>query len=65
MPKVGTGALIGRIGPNGQPFFIGVNGRFTTQAAGQLFLGINDSHFGDNEGSYQVQIVRSNINTRR
>jgi hypothetical protein len=63
MPSVGTGALIGRIGPNGQPFFIGVNGRFQAPAAGELFLGINDSHFGDNEGSYQVRIMRSN--TRR
>lgn len=63
MPSIGTGALIGRIGENGAPFFIGVNGRFQAPAAGQLFLGINDSAFGDNEGSYQVQIVRSN--TRR
>jgi hypothetical protein len=65
MPNVGTGALIGRIGANGQPFFIGVNGSFQAPAAGQLFLGINDSQFGDNDGSYQVEIQRGNTRARR
>jgi hypothetical protein len=65
MPSVGTGALIGRIGERGQPFFIGVDGRFQAPAAGQLFLGINDTHFGDNEGSYQVEVQRGTGRTRR
>lgn len=65
MPNVGTGALIGKIGENGQPFFIGVDGRFQAPADGQLFVGINDSHFGDNEGSYQVEIQRGSARTRR
>ena len=58
MPGVPTGALIGRIG-NGQPFLIGNQTQVTAPAAGQLFLGINDSNHGDNEGSFQVQVTRA------
>jgi len=58
MPGVPTGALIGRIG-NGQPFVIGNQTQITAPAAGQLFLGINDSNHGDNEGSFQVQVNRA------
>lgn len=63
MPGVPTGALIGRIN-NGQPFLIGNQNRVTAPAAGQLFLGINDSNHGDNEGSFQVQVTRAGA-TRR
>ena len=58
LPSVPTGTLIGRIG-NGQPFVIGTQTRVTAPAAGQLFLGINDSHFGDNQGAYQVELQRT------
>jgi hypothetical protein len=64
MPGVPTGALIGRIA-NGQPFVIGTQTRVAAPAAGQLFLGINDTHFGDNVGAYQVEIQRTNRRTRR
>jgi hypothetical protein len=57
VPAVPTGALIGRIG-NGQPFLIGNQDRVQAPAAGQLFLGINDSHVQDNEGNFQVEIRR-------
>jgi len=57
VPGVPTGALIGRIG-NGQPFLIGNQDRVQAPAAGQLFLGINDSHVQDNEGTFQVEIRR-------
>ncbi len=56
MPGVPTGALIGRIG-NGQPFLIGNQTQITAPAAGQLFLGVNDSNHGDNEGQFQVQVT--------
>lgn len=56
LPGVPTGALIGRIG-NGQPFLIGNQSQVQAPAAGQLFLGINDSNFGDNEGAFQVQVT--------
>jgi hypothetical protein len=64
VPTVGTGALIARIG-NGQPFPIGSQTRFQAPAAGQLFLGINDTHVQDNDGTYQVQIQRGAVRTRR
>ena len=63
VPTVGTGALIARIG-NGQPFPIGSQTRFQAPAAGQLFLGINDTNFGDNQGAYQVEIQRTGRRTR-
>ena len=28
-------------------------------AAGQLFLGVNDDHLGDNTGSFRVTVQRS------
>jgi hypothetical protein len=57
LPNVATGALIGKIG-NGAPFVIGNQTQLIAPAAGQLFLGINDSFHGDNEGSYRVEIQR-------
>jgi hypothetical protein len=57
VPSAPTGALIGRIG-NSRPFVIGTMTRVQAPAAGQLFLGINDSYVGDNQGAFQVQIVR-------
>ncbi len=52
-----TGALIGRVG-NGQPFLIGNQTRVQVPAAGQLFLGVNDSHLADNQGNFQVEVRR-------
>ena len=57
MPRVLAGALIGRIG-NGQPFAIGDNNTFQAPASGQLFLGVNDDSFADNQGTFQVTIQR-------
>jgi hypothetical protein len=57
LPAVPTGALIGRIG-NGQPFLIGNQNRIQAPAAGQLFLGVNDSHHQDNQGDFKVQVRR-------
>jgi hypothetical protein len=53
-----TGALIGRIG-NGQPFLIGTQTRIQAPAAGQLFLGVNDSNHADNQGSFRVEVRRA------
>jgi len=63
LPNGSTGALIGRIA-NGQPFVIGTQTRIQAPAAGQLFLGINDTTVADNQGAYQVQ-VRTGGRTRR
>jgi hypothetical protein len=64
LPNVSTGTLIGRIG-NGQPFAIGAQTQLQAPAAGQLFLGINDTHMPDNSGSFNVEIQRANVRTRR
>ena len=58
LPNIPAGALIGRIGANGQPFGIGSGVQIPMPAAGQLFLGINDDGFEDNQGEYRVDIQR-------
>ncbi len=57
MPDRNAAALIGKIGENGDPFFIGG----TTQAirvrgVGRLYLGINDDFLDDNTGALRVVI---------
>lgn len=54
-----AGALIGRIGPAGQPFPIGDQTDVAMPAAGQLFLGINDDVVTDNRGEFRVEIRRA------
>jgi hypothetical protein len=56
MRNVLAGALIGRIGPAGQPFAIGNMPTITAPAAGILYLGVNDDGFGDNHGNFQVVV---------
>ncbi len=60
VPNVLAGALIGRIGTNGQPFAIGSGVSVPMPAAGQLFLGINDDGLDDNQGEFRVDITRTN-----
>ena len=56
LPGALAGALIGRVG-NSQPFGIGDQKvALGMPAAGQLFLGINDDHCGDNRGQFKVEI---------
>jgi hypothetical protein len=57
MPRELAGALIGKIG-NGRPFGIGNQTSIVAPASGQLWLGVNDDSFGDNQGSFQVTITR-------
>ena len=52
-----AGALIGRVG-NGRPFLIGGQQRVRMTEAGQLFVGVNDGHLEDNEGTFQVSVQR-------
>lgn len=59
-----AGALVGKIG-NGPAFLIGSRNRMQMTAAGQLFLGVNDGHLQDNEGSFQVQVARAGGAVRR
>jgi len=60
VPNVLAGALIGRIGTNGQPFGIGSGASVPMPAAGQLFLGVNDDGLDDNQGEFRVDITRTN-----
>jgi hypothetical protein len=59
IPDVPVGALIGKIGENGDPFAVGTAAaQIPMPATGRLFLGINDSEFTDNSGLFQVEIKR-------
>ena len=57
LPAVPAGALIARVG-NSAPFPLGDTLTVTMPASGQLFLGINDDHVGDNDGGFRVQVQR-------
>lgn len=55
MPSRNAAALIGRIGENGDPFFIGADaGPIQVRAGGVLFLGVNDDYLQDNSGAFRV-----------
>ena len=58
LPDRAAAALIGRVGENGDPFFIGDDlSPVRTRGAGRLYLGINDDFFGDNTGTLRVVIA--------
>jgi len=48
--------LIGKIGKNGKPFFIGKQFSITSKSSGELFLGINDTDLGNNSGQFIATI---------
>lgn len=57
MPDRNAAALIGKIGENGDPFFIGDDREpIRVRGSGRLFLGLNDDYLGDNSGSLRVVI---------
>ncbi len=58
LPGYSHGALIGRLGRNGQPFYVGANYRFTAQSTDLLYFMMNDNPlwFGDNSGSMKVVV---------
>lgn len=60
LPNVLAGALIGRVGVNGQAFSIGSGVTIKMPADGLLFLGVNDDGFTDNRGEFRVDIGRTN-----
>jgi hypothetical protein len=51
-----AGALIGRIGTNGQPFLIGDQTEVTMPATGLLYLSVNDGYLDDNNGEFRVRL---------
>jgi hypothetical protein len=56
LPAFAGGALIGRIGESGQPFYVGRLSAGTAREHGQLYLRIDDDRLGDNEGALTVEI---------
>ena len=48
--------LMGKVGQNGEPFFLGAEAVSVATAAGTLYLGVNDSDFGNNSGSFAVRL---------
>ncbi len=55
IPSRAGAALIGKIGDNGDPFFIGNDrGPIQVRGRGMLFLGINDDFLQDNSGAFRV-----------
>jgi hypothetical protein len=55
-----AGALIGRVG--GTAFLIGDGEQgIRMPASGELFLGVNDDHFPDNQGTYEVIVRRARV----
>jgi hypothetical protein len=50
-------SLIGRIGTQA-PFEIGAARTVKAGAGGELFLGINDNHVGDNRGAWSLTVAR-------
>lgn len=54
------GALVGRIGPSGAPFLIGDASSFTSTAAGDLYLAVNDNlgAYADNLAGFTVLLSK-------
>lgn len=50
------GALVGKIGPSGEPFLIGDSSSYTSSTSGDLYLAVNDNliYYSDNYGNYMV-----------
>ena len=58
MPQRSAAALIGKIGPDGDPFFIGDDRQpIRVRSGGRLFLGINDDFLQDNSGLLRVTVA--------
>ena len=56
LPQVLGGALLGRIGETGAPFYVGASTRRFADSRGTLYLRINDDLLGDNVGTLDVDI---------
>jgi hypothetical protein len=57
LPNVPGGALIGRIGQKGQPFYVGERMAGRADEHGVLYLRIDDDRLGDNQGWLAVEVV--------
>lgn len=57
LPDASHGALIGRIGEEGEPFLLGISNQFVSDTEGQLWLGINDIDVTNNGGGFNVDVA--------
>ena len=57
LPKVGGGALIGRVGEEGKPFYVGRGLWGQADTNGLLYLRIDDDLLGDNVGSVTIKVT--------
>ncbi len=56
LPNVPGGALIGRIGENGEPFYVGQRVTWGAEQDGLLYLRIDDDILSDNDGWVAVEV---------
>jgi hypothetical protein len=56
VPYVAGGALIGRVGEGGEPFYVGKRATVEALQAGRLYLRIDDDILSDNEGWVEVRV---------
>lgn len=57
LPNVGGGSLIGRIGEEGRPFYVGRAIWGQAETSGLLYLRIDDDLLGDNVGSVTIKVT--------
>jgi hypothetical protein len=58
-PNLPTWGVIGKIGAAGTPFYVGRRMLLKADAAGTLYLGVNDDAPGDNDGYFVAFIIAS------
>jgi hypothetical protein len=63
LPHVPGGALIGRIGEEGEPFYVGKGVNWPVTRSGTLYLRIDDDILSDNEGWVTVEVAVSRSST--
>ncbi|MFT7617772.1 MAG: hypothetical protein ACI97A_001411 [Planctomycetota bacterium] len=63
-PNLPAGALIGRIGLNGQPFQVTPGRELVFNQSGHLYLGINDNAFNDNRGTLFCTVLGASFHGR-
>jgi hypothetical protein len=59
LPNVPGGALIGRVGERGEPFYAGRRVTWRVEQAGLLYLRIDDDILSDNDGWVTVEVSLS------
>lgn len=55
------GCLIGKVGENGTPFYVGTKQTITSENNGDLYLGINDTNLKDNTGDFIVTVTPTKV----